>query len=212
MKILVAIPSCRAHAAYQKAQRDTWIKDATPYVDVKFFVGHSDGLALDEVCLGEDDYKPEQGLKKYPTLPTKTKKICGWAHGHGYEYLFKADTDTLISIANLLNSNFDTHDYSGGFNQEVDGEFCSGGAGYWLSRTAMLHVFHSSFEHWAEDVRTALVLKQEGILPWFNSGYRWKPGEPIDRDMITLHLSSVLQRGKYDPVWMRECYEKMKAL
>ncbi len=212
MKILIAIPSCRAHASYQEAQRQTWIQDAIPYVDVRFFVGHSDNLAADEVCLGEDDYKPEQGLKQYPTLPDKTKKICGWAKGHGYEYLHKTDSDTLISIPNLLNSNFDFHDYSGGYNQEEAGEFCSGGAGYWLSRLAMLHVFHSSLEYWAEDVRTALVLKQVGIRPHFDSGYRWKPGEVVDRDMISLHLRSARNEKTYNPIWMHETYAQMKAL
>ena len=39
MKLLIAIPSCRAHAAYQQAQRDTWIKDIHRYAIIGFFVG-----------------------------------------------------------------------------------------------------------------------------------------------------------------------------
>ena len=82
MKILIAIPSCLAHLSYQEAQRKTWIKDVPKSVDVRFVLGlnfrdlYNPG---DEVYLGEDAFKPEQGLKKYPTLPQKTRQICAFA-------------------------------------------------------------------------------------------------------------------------------------
>ena len=221
MRILVAIPSCRAHAAYQQAQRDTWIRDIPSGINVhcRFFLGRESGIESgvvdetgDEVYLGSDAFIPERGLKKYPTLPQKTKQICDYALLAGYDYIFKTDTDTLINIKNLLNSGFANSEYSGGYNWEEVGEFCSGGAGYWLSRKAMQIVADSEVEYWAEDVFVSLALREKGILPVWNTGYRWKPNEPIDRDMITLHLSSVLQRGKYDPVWMYETYSKMTAL
>ena len=172
MRILIAILSCRAHAAYQQAQRDTWIKDIPARVDLKYFVGHSENLAPDEVFLGEDAIQPERGLKLYPTLPDKIKLLCGWALDHGYDYLYKTDTDTAVSVTNLLNSGFESHDYSGGYNQETTGEFASGGAGYWLSRKAMQIVVNSTVASWAEDVFVALALKEKGVLPIWNSGYR----------------------------------------
>ena len=211
MKLLIAILSCRQHAVFQQAQRSTWVKDVPQDIDVRYFVGHSD-IALDEVFLGEDAICPESGLKLYPTLPTKTKLLCKWALDAGYDYIFKTDTDTLVNVENLLNSGFANSEYSGGYNHEETGEFASGGAGYWLSRRAMQVIVESTVTSWAEDVFVSLALREKGILPIWNTGYRWKPGEPIDNSMITLHLSSVLQRGKYDLAWMYECYGIMKAL
>ncbi len=214
MKILIAIPSCDAHAAYANAQRNTWLTDLPRSMDYKFVLGHNGipGQIGDGIYLGEDDYKPEQGLQKYPTLPTKTKLLCKYALATGYDYLFKTDTDTLVNPENLLFSDFEDWDYSGGYNQEESGEFCSGGAGYWLSRKAMKVVANSAVTHWSEDVFVALALKEKGILPVWNSGYRWKPGEIVDKDMITLHLRSALNQQTYDPQWMYQYYEKMRSL
>ena len=211
MKILIAVLSCRAHAAFQQAQRETWVKDIPEGVDFKYFVGY-ETTEPDEVQLGGDAFKPEQGLKKYPSLPDKTKRLCQWALDYGYDYLFKTDTDTVINVKNLLNSGFKKWDYSGGYNQEETGEFCSGGAGYWLSRKAMQIVSDSTFTSWAEDLFVAGSLKQAGILPVFDPGYRWKPGEVIDSEAITLHLGSALHPKKYEPGMMYEHYTKIMAV
>lgn len=220
MKILIAIPSCRLHSDYQWAQRNTWIKDIPKDVDYKFFLGREAGLEggvvdeiRDEVYLYcSDAFMPERGLKKYPTLPQKTKQICDYALLAGYDYIFKVDTDTLVNVENLLHSGFANNEYSGGYNQEESGEFCSGGAGYWLSRKAMQVVVDSTVEHWSEDVFVALALKEKGILPVWNSGYRWKPGEIVDKDMITLHLRSALNKNYYDPAWMYKYYVEMTGV
>jgi hypothetical protein len=215
MKIFLAIPSCPAHAAYEQAQRDTWLKDLPGCIPYAFVLGcNSCGSTFngDYIHLGEDAYKPEQGLQKYPTLPTKTKLLCKYALLSGCDYLFKVDTDTLVNPENLLFSDFEDHDYSGGFNSEESGEFCSGGAGYWLSRKAMKIVVNSTITHWSEDVFVALALKDKGIRPAWNSGYRWKPGEIVDESMISLHLRSALNQREYDSKWMYEAYAKMKAL
>lgn len=217
MKILIGIPSCQAHAAYQKAQRETWLKDLPRWAECIFILGRDSGAPLpsvfggdgDEICLGEDAYKPEQGLQKYPTLPAKTKLLCKYALWNGYDRLFKVDTDTLVNVENLLFSDFDQYDYVGGYNHEESGEFCSGGAGYWLSRKAMQIVAESTVTHWSEDVFVALALREKGILPHFNSGYRWKPGEVVDETMISLHLRSALNAKEYDPAWMYEYYVEM---
>jgi hypothetical protein len=214
MRILIGIPSCRDHAAYENAQRNTWLKDVSGCATYRFILGHNGipGQTGDGIYLGEDDYKPEQGLKKYPTLPTKTKLLCKYALWMGYNYLFKCDTDTLVNPENLLFSDFEDYDYSGGYNQEESGEFCSGGAGYWLSRKAMRAIANSSIAHWSEDVFVALALREKGILPHFNSGYRWKPGEVVDKSMISLHLRSARNEKTYNPIWMHETYAQMKAL
>ncbi len=213
MKILIAILSCRAHQAAQQAQRDTWVKDLPADVDLKYFVGCDvPDLASDEVPAGEDGIYPERGLQLYPTLPKKNRRVMTWALGMGYDYVFKTDTDTLVNVPNLLASGFEQHDYSGGRNWEEAGEFPSGGAGYWLSKKALSIVSNSNAQHWAEDVRTMLALREAGIHPVWNTGYRWQPGEVIDKDMITFHFTSCWRRTPYDPAWMYEQYRKMKAL
>lgn len=221
MRILIAIPSCPAHAAYQQAQRDTWVRDIPSGINVhyRFFLGRESGFEHgvvdeigDEVYLGADAFIPERGLKKYPTLPQKTKQICDYALLAGHDYIFKTDTDSLVNVKNLLNSGFANSEYSGGYNYEETGDFASGGAGYWLSRKAMQVVANSEIEYWAEDVFVALALKEKGILPVWNTGYRWKPGEIVDKDMISLHLGSALHPKKYETKMMHEAYAKMKAL
>jgi hypothetical protein len=63
----------------------------------------------------------------------------------------------------------------------------------------------------AEDVFVAHALKEAGIRPVFHQGYKWRPGSAIDKDTVTLHLSSALQR-KYIPEMMYGAYEKVKGL
>jgi hypothetical protein len=210
MKQLIAILSCKAHAAYQQAQRETWVKHVPANVDFFYFVGHKDGLLADEITLGEDVIDPSRGLKLYPALPAKVKLLCRWALDNGYDRMFKTDTDTLVNPVLLMNPDFEKHNYLGAYNHEEAGEFASGGAGYWLSSLAMQVVAETKITSWAEDVFVALALRAEGILPVWNKGFRWEPGEVVDKDMITLHLPSALRRRPYDPAWMYEHYDKMK--
>ena len=215
MKILVGIPSCPAHAACEQAQRDTWLKDLPVAFYYKFVLGHNSFEPRyngDYIYLGEDAYQPTQGLQKYPTLPVKTKLLCKYTLFMGYDFLIKADTDTLMNPENFLFSDFEEHSYVGGYNKEESGEFCSGGAGYCLDRRAMKVIANTTVDHWSEDVFVALALREKGILPHFNSGYRWKPGEVVDKSMISLHLRSARNAQTYDPIWMHETYAQMKAL
>lgn len=214
MKLLVAIESCFQDRVKHQAQRDTWMKDLYG-VEKKFFIGDVvDKLEKDEEFLGVDDY--------YQALSLKTQAICRWAAERDIDYMFKADTDTLINPREFLFSNFQKYDYSGGFNEDtmptkLQGrfgggtvQFASGGAGYWLSKKALTIIANSDkVVSCAEDVFVAAVLREHGIYPSWNTGYRWKPGEKVDKDMITLHLSSALQK-KYVPADMYTQYEQLK--
>ena len=62
-----------------------------------------------------------------------------------------------------------------------------------------------------EDVFVADALLKHGIKPTFHPGYRWRPGATIDKDMVTLHLSSALQK-KYEVSQMYEAYHQMKEI
>jgi hypothetical protein len=217
MRVLVAIESCFQDRFKHRAQRDTWMKDIR-LVEKRFFMGDVvDSFLPDEISLlgaGIPD--------SYETLSLKTRAICQWAVEQDFDFIFKADTDTVINPRGLAASGFQKYDYSGGFNEDAMPpslqdrfgggaiQFASGGAGFWLSRKALTLVANSDkVVSCAEDVFVAAVLREHGIQPTFNSGYRWRPGETVDKDLITLHLSSALQK-KYEPSMMYEYYEKIK--
>lgn len=217
MKILIAIESCFKDRLKHQAQRDTWIKDSYAGLRQKFFMGNVGYSPIeDEIFLGSDVDD------SYDFLSVKTRAICQWAAERDIDYMFKADTDTLINPREFLFSNFQKYDYSGGFNEDVMPiglqsrfgagtiQFASGGAGYWLSKKALTLVANSDkVVSCAEDVFVAAVLREHGIFPSWNSGYRWRPGEKVDKDVITLHLSSALQK-KYVPADMYAQYEQLK--
>lgn len=217
MKILVAIESCLDHLPRHVAQEETWLKDLPANVDYRFFIGASassiSSVLPNTVGLPVDD--------SYQALSLKTRAICRYVLDYNYDFVFKADTDTLVNPKNLLDSGFERHYYSGGFNEdnmpkgllsmfpEPNIQFASGGAGYWLNRrSAMLVAYGPAIATQAEDVYVACILKDNGITPIWSPDYRWKPGESVDKDTISLHLSSALQK-KYEPAQMYEYYQKI---
>jgi glycosyltransferase involved in cell wall biosynthesis len=224
-RILVAIESCyrdRDNGA-QQAQRDTWIKDLTGYgIDYRFFLGRPTIAGdSDEVFLDVDD--------DYKSLSFKTQQICRWAIDHGYESLYKTDTDTLVNPRNLITSRFEQHDYMGSENEDYTPvayrlrkgghpgsriQFASGGAGYWLSRKSMSAVSNSGdaiCAMQAEDVFVAVALRFAGINPVWCGDMKWRPDSEWDDMTISFHLSSAL-RKKFEPKLMYEYYERAKCV
>jgi hypothetical protein len=209
-RLLIAIESCHRDRDKHQAQHETWLKDLF-IVEHKFFIGWplAQSLEEDEVQLTVDD--------GYGDLSVKTQSICRWALAHDYDCVFKCDVDTLVNPYRFLFSGFQRHDYFGGENADVNVsgfeperiEFCSGGAGYWLSKKALTIIAEAgSIKTAAEDVFVAHALKEAGIRPVFHQGYRWHPGAAMDKDTVTLHLSSALQK-KYVPEMMYEYYQKI---
>lgn len=214
MKSLIAIVSCQQHRdlGYHDAIRNTWINDIQGRIDYKFFYGfqhYPTFMFHDEQILSVDD--------SYQGLHLKTYEICHRALEMGYDYVYKTDTDTLVNVSNLLWSGFEQHDYMGSANADVVPlfgpeplDFASGGAGYWLSKKALTIVVNYGITGvCGEDVFVANALKHNGISPVWHEGYKWRPGEQITKDTVSLHLSSALQK-KYRPEMMYEQYEKMK--
>lgn len=210
-RILVVIESCHRDRELQQAQRNTWLS-ALDIVDYKFFLGipKTKVQCMDEVFLDVDD--------SYEMLSVKTQAICEWAYQHDYDFIFKCDIDTVLNGKKATISG--VQDYVGGENADVDIpgfppgriEFCSGGAGFWLSRKALAIVANAAIiPTCAEDVFVAYALKKHGILPVFQPGYKWRPGSMIDSDTISLHLSSATQT-KYRPEQMYEAYQKFKEI
>jgi hypothetical protein len=207
-RMLVAIMSCHKDRLFQQAQRDTWLKEAKS-ADYKFFLGSPNPSFqdTDEVFLDVDD--------SYQSLSEKTRAMCQWAVDHDYDCMFKCDVDTLV---NPRLATYKSEHYMGGENADINVpgfpphriEFCSGGAGYWLSRKALTIVSNSSsVSTSAEDVFVADALLKHGIRPIFHPGYLWRPGAAIGKDTVTLHLSSALQK-KYEVNQMYETYRRLK--
>ncbi len=209
-RLLIAITSCEKHRPWQFAQRQTWMREIPQRVSYRFFLGGpAPGDAEDdEVFLDVPD--------DYLGLPLKTKALSRWALEQGFNYIYKADVDTLLLPTNLLASGFEQHDYMGGLNTERPPVvFASGGAGYCLSEKAMWLVVENNPwpEGGPEDVWVACVLKDHGILPHDDPRFKFYPGSVLDKETVSYHLTSV--RGwlqPYSPDQMFEKYSEAKSL
>ena len=209
-RVLVAIPAYDKSREEQQALRETWAKER-PGMDVRFFFGSDDVLASepDEIVLASPNDYPDNSFKIY--------ELIKWAFDHGYDFVFKCDTDTFIVPDRLLLSDYDAHDYVG---FEIGNEprsggvgFASGGAGYWLSRAAMRAILsHSMMDFSAfegkiqpEDTSVCRVLAQHGIYIHADTRYSWNYslGYPArENDFITTHF--------VDPQKMRELYASLQ--
>ena len=202
MKVLIAILSCHSHKHYEQAQRDTWIPDIPAGVDYKFFLGNHTWSPCDpdEVVLNVGD--------AFADVTAKTVEMNAWALVRDYDFVFKADLDTLVRPKELLVSGFEQHDYTGGRNSF----FVSGGAGYWLSKRALQAVVETEIEPGpAEDVNTAHALAHQGIQLHADPRYKFYPGDVMDDYTLTYHLSSIRDwAAKYEPGMMYQAYSDQK--
>lgn len=204
MKVLVAILSCHSLRHLEQTLRETWLKDLPTDVDYKFFLGSRGGVhdssfkpyAPDEVALSVDDSM--QGLTK------KLRLVATWAVCHGYDFMFKCDLDTLVRPRLLMSSGFERYDYTGGQN----GFFASGGAGYCLSRKAMMLVAEDQRDQkQEEDVHTAQAVLDKGLVLHADPRFKFCPGALLTPDTITYHLSSIKGwSGRYEPQMMKDAY------
>jgi len=132
MKVLVAIPSCARDRAGQKDQRLLLgcCGVMSSAADYRFFLGAGNADPdEDEVILPVRD--------DYLALPVKMRAAYRWALEHDYTHVFKCDRDTWVSADRLLTAAaFLSHDYTGLVGNP--GDCCGGGAGYWLTRPAMI--------------------------------------------------------------------------
>ena len=129
MKVLILTTSCAADRGdVQLAARETWVGHWCNLVDHRFVLGHGNSDPYDGELIVDapDDYN---------SMPIKNQAALRWAVAHQYDYVFQTTTDTYVAVPRLLRSGFETYDYVG--RQCNNGPHLSGGAGYWLSRTAM---------------------------------------------------------------------------
>jgi hypothetical protein len=210
MKSLIAISSCARdlERCYHEAIRKTWVADLRGEFDYRFFLGDIDReTEADEIILPKvpDDYH---------NLPLKTRESLRWALDMGYDYVFRAFTDTCIHPQRLLACGYERYVYFGNFGttelekkREGYWPWASGGAGYFLKRPAIEKIIVEDPDDWAEDRWVAQILVKHGIWGFHSDNflrvYRTPPGA------VTVHLSKTT--GVYEPSWMVECYKKLRA-
>ena len=135
----------------------------------------------------------------YASLPQRTLWFCRWALEEGgrgkgeggWDYLFKCDDDTYVSIPRLLSYDLRGRDYVGAEWRPGVG-YGSGGAGYFLSRRAAgLVAERLTQATGAEDLLVGQILRAAGIE--FSIEPRLVPFGSIEHrprrenDLITLH-------------------------
>ena len=191
LRILIGIPYYEGHAALLEACNQTWAKEKYRKIgdwllQIQFFDGKLLGVA-----------------DGYLDLPIKVQAICKWALERKYDFLFKADVDTFIWIDRLMASGFEQHDYSGWTSEwkmPAETNYCSGGAGYWLSKKAMKIVAEAALtKDTAEDRWVGRVLFDAGIKLHRNPNHAHGRHDEVatNSELLTMHPCSSIH-------WMRK--------
>lgn len=207
MKLLIAITACHlpSDRAKVQAQRNTWRKDAEG-VDIRVFLGRGDSaIAEDEVLLPCGD--------GYADLPEKVRLMCAYALEHGYDYIFKCDSDVYVQVDRLLNAVPVGHDYVGrlrGPSGNWKAPYASGFA-YWLSRKAMQHRVHDPQPtDVVEDRATATILNAAGIK--CHPDYRYvvsrSKRNALSDDEGPRRGNQIIAACEYEPDEMYEIHEE----
>jgi hypothetical protein len=191
-RILICVYACNAYAKRLKVCIDTWITDAAR-IGQQVLIVRSGPVTKrfgDILMLKVPD--------TYSTLPQKTRALCQWAITQpDWDYLFKCDDDTYISIPRFVNYR-PTADYIGSRTRGKGLLYAHGGAGYFLSRRAAEIVAENvtNLEGW-EDHDVGLALANAGIKCKFDArlvGVGNDHARPRhDNDLITTHTKR-LQR------------------
>ena len=184
-KLLIAIPTCEEDKALEDACRATWAKKRDD-VDIVFFDGETLGVA-----------------DEYEQLPIKVQAICRWAVEHDYDFMLKVDSDTFVWVDRILASGFEQHDYSGwtGGKAAAKDEYCSGGAGYFLSRRAMEVIAEAQLPaDTCEDRVVGRLLYDAGIKLHRNVNHAHGRHEEITPELLTMHPCRSLE-------WMKKMEE-----
>ena len=212
MKLLIGIASCHVQRHYADTQRETWVKEMPEGFDIKFFLGNPNtgDPRPDEVFLNVGD--------GYKDCTAKTIEQCKWALEHEYDFMLKADLDTLIRPKELLNSGFEQFEFSGNFHR--DGTV-SGGAGYWIGRRGMAEVAKQNWpipSRLDEDRVVSWILQAAEIYPQYTTRHKYLPGDVgMGPDMLTMHLSTCFacnrayeyfDNGRYTPDMMIRTYKE----
>lgn len=141
MKPIVLIASCARDRATQESQAAL----LRGIIDYRFVLGAGNYHVMDNADPRRQDELILPVRDDYVALPVKMRAAFRWAVEHEYDYVFKCDRDTFIHADRLLASareHFEAgHDFVGLVGNP--GDCCGGGAGYWLSRNAIIAYLES---------------------------------------------------------------------
>ncbi len=217
-RILIGALSAWKYADRRERCLKTWIADAESSGVQVYFLLTRPELSRPEVIGPHQLAVP--GREGYNHLTQATRAFCQWAVGSEagekarngereppesslspfhpfspsppqWDYLFKCDDDTFVSIPRLLSYDFQGRDYLGAEWRPGVG-YGSGGAGYFLSRRAAEIVAERlTATSGSEDLEVGRVLRQAGVkfsieprfVPWGTLNHRPKKGN----DLITVH-------------------------
>ena len=158
-KVLIAIISCKAHAGYRAAIRETWLpKMSKDKVDVFFFMGReAEAAEPDEIVLDCGD--------AYGFLPEKVRAVIRWALEHKYTTLVKLDNDVILKVDEFLRSGFEYWDFNGHTNNDAWTVKIPWGFCYSLSHRAMEIMANASLPpNFNDEAWVANTLAAHGIL------------------------------------------------
>ena len=181
VKLLIVLPvkSEKSGAHYPirwEVCQNTWLKDSP--CDFRGFTDAELGLTeIDQHNNAVD-----------PIRTHRTQLMVRWALEHGYDYMFRTDTDTYVWVNRLLACGFEQHDYMGwsvGYPRHLEKTWAMntahGGVGFFLSRRSMEIVANAPVEKYLDG-------KYWGDL-W--AGHQlWKHGIYCHRDTRFLDGSS----------------------
>jgi hypothetical protein len=213
VKVFIGVESCGAHRYSQQAVRDTYLKDCS--VNYKFFLGMpKSGMNIPVPAEDEVIFPVHDGWFK---MLHKFKLSIDWVLEHDYDYFFRCHTDTYVHVPRLLSSGFENYDFVGCRQQCTNSPpFCYGGAGFWLSRKAMLSLQATLREEsWikraegqsTEDYAIGEILDRNGFSVIHDDRYGGQPpvGPEPSNNFITLHESELdSPNGKEKNLRIRE--------
>lgn len=190
MKLVVGALSGWKHHDRRERCLTTWMHDfAELNVQAVFLLGCP---TLEKPELAGSHYLCLPCADDYPSLPQRTRAFCRWAlQQPDWDYLFKCDDDTYVSVPRLAAYDPVGREYVGA-EWQLQAGYGSGGAGYFLSRKAAALVAERLNQgSGAEDLLVGQVLRSAGItltieprlVPWGSMQHRPKK----NNDLITLH-------------------------
>jgi len=206
-KILIAISGCESYerSGFQQPMRETWLKDAVALgMDYKFFHGKGGTPKEDVVVVDCDD--------AYFDLTSKLKEKCKWALDNGYDFMFSCFPDTYANAERLLQCGFDSFDYFGDLLYHPNGDYCQGGAGYFLSRRAFEYAAkhpsnYPNDDCWLGDrMRENTALKRGDSRYFVHAGASPLAGPLKNNLVVSCHLSPYEPNG-YQPEQMYRKHE-----
>ena len=170
MKILTTILTCADTQTRANACLDTWIQDIQTPHDYVFYGDKTQSQSMDKTW----NCTPDAGERR-SMLPEKTYKMLRKSLDYKWDFLFKCDDDTFVHFHKLV-------DFLGYYDSSLDlyfgckivnpFEYAQGGAGYILTRGAVIKCIES-LKHFykdqsknkiAEDYSVGLALREQGVM------------------------------------------------